>query len=210
MKKNTFLIYFLSIILSLTISCKAKDDAKSKTIENLKTSITGETTASQKYAAYAKKAKEEGYLKIAILFAAASKSEQIHAIKHTAVLQKLGVKMENITPKYEVKSTKENLADAIKGESHEINLMYPGFIKTASDIKMDDAVMTFNAAYNVEKRHLELYTAAIEALDKKNLKSLPDSYAVCPVCGNTFGKTIPANCEICGVEKAKFIIVKSI
>jgi rubrerythrin len=107
-----------------------------------------------------------------------------------------------------VKSTKENLEDAIKGETHEIDTMYPEFIKKANDEKKDDAAASFDVAFQVEKKHKELYTAALDALNRNDLKALPDSYAVCPVCGNTFGANIPAKCEICGEPKKDFIIVK--
>ena len=178
------------------------------TVDHLKKAITGETTASAKYAACAKKAREEKLVKIAILFEAASKAEAIHAKKHTAVLETAGLKMDPITPRFIVKSTKENLEDAIKGESYEIDTMYPEFIKNAKDEKKDDAAASFDAAFQVEKKHKALYTAALDALNKNDMKALPDSYAVCPVCGNTFGATVPATCEICGAPKKDFFVVK--
>ena len=195
-------------LLFTVFGCKAKEGAESKTIENLKAAITGETTASVKYAAYAKKAKEEGFNSIALLFETASKGEAIHAAKHTAVLAKLGGKMDAPKPQFQVKSTKENLEDAVKGEGHEITSMYPDFIKTATGEKKDDAVNAFTQAMEVEKIHLAFYKKALEALGKKDDKSLGDVWSVCPECGNAFDKNAPANCPICGVAKAKFIGVK--
>ncbi|MBL0183355.1 MAG: hypothetical protein IPP96_14095 [Chitinophagaceae bacterium] len=43
-------------------------DAKAKIIENMQAAFKGETTASAKYAAYSKKAEQEGYHEIALLF----------------------------------------------------------------------------------------------------------------------------------------------
>jgi rubrerythrin len=184
--------------------CKKQDG----TVENLKKAITGETTASAKYAACAQKAREEKFDKIARLFEAASKAEAIHAKKHLVVLEAAGVKMDPITPQFAVKTTKENLADAIKGESYEIETMYPEFIKKAQEEKKDDAAASFNYAFQVEKIHKQLYTAALEALNKDDMKALPDAYSVCPVCGNTFGATVPAQCDICGAPKKDFIVFK--
>ncbi len=208
MYTRLFLASLLSMALMAAGGCKGADTPKAKTIANLKAGIIGETTASAKYAAYAAKAKEEGYAKIALLFEAASKAEGIHANKHTSVLEQLGEKMEKVTPVYEVKTTKENLEDAIKGESHEIESMYPEFIKTARDAVMADAVTTFDYAFQVEKKHLALYKDALAALEKKDFKGLADAYAVCSTCGNTFGKTVPNNCEICGDAKDTFITIK--
>ena len=68
-----------------------------KTIENLKAAITGESTASATYAAYAAKAAQEGQPLIQKLFEAASKAESVHAANHNKVLEKLGATME---PRY--------------------------------------------------------------------------------------------------------------
>ncbi|TFH43509.1 MAG: rubrerythrin family protein [Chrysiogenales bacterium] len=178
------------------------------TVENLKAAITGETTASAKYAAYAKKAKEEKFEKIGKLFEAASRAEAIHARKHADVLSTMGVKMDPITPQFAVKSTRENLLDAIQGESHEIDSMYPDFIKKAQDEGKDDAEGSFDYAFQVEKVHLALYKGAQTALDKNDFAGLADFYAVCPVCGNTIAGNAPDNCSICGVSGADFIIMK--
>jgi len=123
-------IMFLSI-LGLLFGCATK---QVKTIENLKAAYNGESTASAKYAAFAEKAKMEGLDTIAVMFLATSKSEAIHAQNHRNVLEKLGEKVEG--PKigaFEVLTTAENLADAIKGETYEIDIMYPGFITTAEE-----------------------------------------------------------------------------
>jgi rubrerythrin len=205
MKSKIFIGVLCFAVAVVTVNgCKKQEG----TVDNLKKAITGETTASAKYAACAIKAKEEKFDKIARLFEAASKAEAIHAKKHTEVLKAAGVDMDPITPQFSVKSTRENLQDAIAGESYEIATMYPEFIKKASDEKKSDAVASFDAAFKVEKKHKELYTAALAALEKNDLKALPDAYSVCPVCGNTFGKNVPAACDICGAPKKDFIIVK--
>lgn len=203
--------FLLTLLVSLTLVCtqSCKPGAPTaKTVDNLKAAITGETTASARYAAFAKKAQEEGYAKIAVLFNAASKAESFHAKKHTSVLEKLGEKMGPIETKFEVKSTKENLEAAIQGESHEITSMYPDFIAAAKAEQKDEAVTSFEWANTVEKIHLDLYKAALAALAKKDFKGLSDKFAVCPLCGNTIDKNVPANCPICGEPRAEFVIIK--
>lgn len=203
MKKNLFVSFIcLAVAMTAVSGCKKGSGG---TVENLKAAITGETTASAKYAAYAAKAKEEKLDKIAKLFEAASKAEAIHAEKHIAVLESMGEKMDAITPSFTVKSTKENIEDAIKGESHEVDSMYPEFIKTATEAKNDDAVVAFNHAFQVEKVHLELYKVALDALNKNNFNCLADSYSVCPICGYTLGGKVLAECSICGAPAADFI-----
>ncbi|HNW29154.1 MAG TPA: rubrerythrin family protein [Spirochaetota bacterium] len=204
MKNYIIGIICLSMAIAAFGGCKKKDT----TIENLKSAITGETTASKKYAAFAQKAKEEKLDKIAKLFEAASNAEAAHAKKHTAVLEKLGEKMGGMDIKVGVKSTKENLEEALKGETYEIDSMYPGFIKTAKEEAKDEAVNSFDWAFQVEKMHQALYKAAIDALAKNDLKNLPDTYAVCPICGNTVAGKAPKTCPICGAPQADFMVIK--
>ena len=80
-----------------------------KTIENLKAAITGESTASATYAAYAAKAAQEGQPLIQKLFEAASKAESVHAANHNKVLEKLGATMEPIDIQIHVGTTSDNL-----------------------------------------------------------------------------------------------------
>lgn len=56
-------------------------------------------------------------------------SENIHAQNHKIVLEELGATVNEITPDFTVKSTKENLEYAISGEAYEVAEMYPSFLK---------------------------------------------------------------------------------
>jgi rubrerythrin len=178
-----------------------------KTIENLKAAYNGESTASAKYAAFAEKAKSEGFDTVAVMFLATSRAESIHAANHLKVLEKLGEKVEG--PQigtFSVLTTSENLADAIKGETYEIETMYPGFISTATDEKSQDAVKSLTWALDTEKKHQAFYNSALAALNAGGEKTLPANWFVCPVCGNTYeaGKVTSA-CDFCMTSKEKFI-----
>jgi rubrerythrin len=178
-----------------------------KTIENLKAAYNGESTASAKYAAFAEKAKEEGFDTIAVMFRATSKAEAIHADNHLKVLVKLGVKVEG--PQigtFSVMSTAENLTDAIKGESYEIETMYPGFIADAQKEKSKDAVKSFTWAHDTEKKHKAFYSKALDVLNSGSETGLPLQWMVCPVCGNTYDlASMPAACDFCMTKREKFI-----
>jgi len=179
-----------------------------KTIENLKAGIKGESTASAKYAAFAKKATEEGNLNIAKLFEAASKAESIHAANHKKVLEGLGEKFQDFTPEFEVKTTAENLQAAIEGETYEVTTMYPQFLADAKAEKVDKATRTFNWANDTEKKHQLFYGKALAALKATAENTLPAGYAVCPVCGNTYDKAaMDEKCAFCHTGKEKFILI---
>jgi len=202
--RNILLIAFVSLIAFT--GCKQSNPVK--TIENLKAGIKGETTASAKYAAFAQKAREEGYNAVAKLFDAASKSESIHAANHKKVFEELGQKMEEFIPAFDVKSTVENLQSAIEGETYEVTTMYPQFMNDAKAEKVEKALKSFTWASDTEKKHQQFYTKALEALNSNAETTLTMDYAICPVCGNTFEKAkVEEKCPFCQTSKEKFLSI---
>jgi rubrerythrin len=196
-------LFLYMAAISLLVSCGTKPV---KSIENLKAAYNGESTASAKYAAFAEKAKAEGFDTVAVMFLATSKAEAVHADNHKKVLEKLGVKVEG--PQigaFEVLTTAENIADAKKGETYEIDTMYPGFIAAAEEEKCTDAVKSFTWAIDTEKKHQAFYETALGALNSGGEKTLPANWFVCPVCGNTYDSaTVAEACDFCMTPKSKF------
>ncbi len=188
----------------------APDEAKTKTIADLQDAFKGETTASAKYAAYSQKAEQEGYHNIALLFKAASMAENVHANNHKSVLKEYGADIPAVMPEYTVKSTKENLQDAIEGESYEVATMYPDFLRDASNSKSQLAQISFNYAFEVEKKHKVMYQNALAALSGNTVNELPQVYYVCPTCGNTYDQTPPERCGISMTSSEKFFKINSI
>ena len=186
------------------------NDANAKTTENMLEAYKGETTASAKYAAYSKKAEQEGYHQIALLFKAASTAENIHANNHKAVLQESGVSVPVIKPEFTVKTTKENLQDAIAGESYEVTTMYPEFLTAANTADNQLVMISLNYAYKTEKKHKVFYEAALAALQNNTAKSLSAVFYICPTCGNTYETKAAARCGISMTSGEKFIKIISL
>lgn len=159
----------------------------SKTEKGLAEAFAGESQANRKYLAFAKKAEEEGYKQVAKLFRAAAEAETVHAHNH---LKAMGG----------IKSTKENLEAAIKGETYEFESMYPPMIADANAEGKEDAKRSFSWANEVEKIHARLYKEALENLG--NNKEV--DYYVCGLCGNTVEGSAPDKCPICGADKQMF------
>ncbi|MFZ4522450.1 MAG: rubrerythrin family protein [Bacteroidales bacterium] len=202
MKKMTLISMALILLTGLTSFA----GTNTQTIENLKAAFKGETTASAKYAAFAEQARKEGLTQIATMFEATSRAEQIHAANHQTVLEKLGQKAEPVKPGFAVKSTKENLEDAIKGESYEMTTMYPGFIATAKTEEVAPAAKSFRWAMDTEKKHQVMYQNALNALNSKKTDTLSKVYWVCPKCGNTYDSAKPeASCAFCSTKREKYI-----
>lgn len=201
--KNVMRLISVMMAFVLLIGCAQKPV---KSIEDLKAAYNGESTASAKYAAFVEKAKAEGLDTVAIMFMATSKAEAIHAANHRKVLEKLGEKIEGPElGSFEVLSTAENLADAIKGETYEIETMYPEFIAAAEKEKCADAVKSFTWAMDTEKKHQSFYKNALAAVNAGAELTLPVQWFVCPVCGNTYdGASVVKACDFCMTPKEKF------
>lgn len=160
----------------------------SNTEENLKAAFAGESQANRKYQAFAAKADREGFPQAAKLFRAASEAEAVHAENHLRALNA-------------VKSTKENLQEAISGEDHEYEKMYPKMIQTAKVDGNKNAEISFQYANEVEKIHSKLYNRLLADLGTSS-ETYP--YYVCPYCGNTVEKEAPEACPVCGCKGELF------
>ncbi|OGP74679.1 MAG: rubrerythrin [Deltaproteobacteria bacterium RBG_16_50_11] len=158
------------------------------TEQNLKEAFAGESQANRRYLAFAKKAEEEGYAQIAKLFRAAAEAETVHAHNHLRVLKG-------------IRSTRENIQEAVAGETHEFKSMYPEMIEKAKAEKNEEALESFRFANEVEKIHAALYSKALEKLGKNEAVD----YYVCPVCGNTVEKAAPDKCPICSTPGKRFL-----
>ena len=146
-----------------------------KTEDFLMEAFAGESQANRKYTAFAAQADKEGFPQAAKLFRAAAEAEAVHAANHLRALKA-------------IKTTKENLREAIAGETHEFKEMYPEMIASAKAEGAKDAERSFNYANAVEEYHARLYHDMLEGLEAKK-ESYP--YFVCPVCGMTVEKRGP-------------------
>ena len=160
----------------------------SKTEQSLKEAFAGESQANRKYLAFAAKADQEGYPQVARLFRAAAEAETVHAHNHLRAFNG-------------IKSTKENLQEAIAGETHEFKKMYPEMIETAKAEGQKAGEKSFTYANAVEKVHAELYQKLLDSLAGPQGN---DSYFVCPVCGYTAEKEPPGSCPVCGTKGEMF------
>ena len=162
------------------------------TLENLKEAFAGESQASQKYRAFARKAELDGLPNIARLFRAASAAECVHAEGHLKAMDG-------------VATTADNLKAAIAGETYEFTTMYPPMLEQAQ-AEGHRAKIMFAFAMKAEAVHAELYKLALQALERGG--DLAESgFYLCPVCGHIeFGKP-PDACPICNVKGEKYVEV---
>ena len=193
--------HIVSAVLPLVLL--AGTPAAATTLENMQAAYSGESNAHARYLAFAKQAASEGYGEIASLFRAAARAEKIHATNHAAVIQELGAVPQALVEGPVVKSTRENLEAAIKGESYERDTMYPDFLKQARADRNTRAVRSLNLAKTAEAEHAKLYSAALASLER--LKGTRETaYYVCPVCGFTVREPDFVKCPSCFTPKEGF------
>lgn len=160
-----------------------------KTMKNLKEAFAGESQANRKYLAFAAQAEKDGFLQVAKLFRAAAEAETVHAHSHLRAMEG-------------IRSTQENLIDAIAGETHEFKSMYPQMIAEAEGEGSARALRSFKFANEVEKVHAGLYQKALDTLGDS---VEPFDYFICPVCGHTVERGAPDVCIVCGAKGSVFV-----
>lgn len=222
--KHLSKILIVTMVLSLTLAvCVYAEETKTvetaaavvaadpvpvekTTLDNLQAAFDGESNAHAKYLAFAQKADAEGYGRVASLFRAAARAEQIHFERHAKVINEMGAiptaKIE--TPV--VKTTAENVKAAFDGETYESTIMYPEFLKKAEADQNKDAIDAFEDANAAEKVHAGLYKSVLD--DMKAWKRGNKNFYVCPFCGNVVEKKDFKNCPICGEDPKQFLKVK--
>ncbi|NHJ21722.1 MAG: rubrerythrin family protein [Candidatus Lokiarchaeota archaeon] len=184
----------------------------SAVIENLKEAILGESNAEIKYRLFAEKAAKEGFHEISKLFNAISNAEAIHIKNHLKAIEKITdsspdlnsfVKNDTNELKKSVKSTRENLIQAISGETFEFKKMYKSYIKTAKKNDVYLAEFSFNLARKAEIIHSKLFSEYLKKLDNNETIKDLDIY-ICQICGNVELGAPPKVCPNCNHEQIFF------
>jgi rubrerythrin len=159
------------------------------TQENLATAFAGESQANRKYLAFARQADKDGLPQIAKVFRAAAEAETIHALAHLANAGG-------------VKSTLENLEEAVAGETYEYTEMYPPMVEQAR-AEGHKAKTMLDFANRAERVHARLFAQALEALRSGADLAGMDVY-LCPVCGDVEFGVPPERCPICNAPASRY------
>ncbi len=164
---------------------------KEMTKKSLSEAFAGESMAHMKYLIFSEIAEKEGFKNIARLFKAIAYAEFVHAKNHARNLGYIG-------------KTNENLEAGIKGETFEVEEMYPAYNSIAELQEEKDAQRSIHYALEAEKIHAELYKRAKEEVLKGKDIEISDIY-ICPVCGYTHTGEPSEKCPICGLPGEKFL-----
>ncbi len=126
-----------------------------KTQDNLSTAMHGEAFAYAKYLLYAHQARQHGNAELANLFRKTANTERFQHFAEEAQLAGL------------VGSDEENLKEAIKGESYEVDTMYREFAEQAASAGDKPAADRFEEVRHDEMGHRDAFKAALERIGHK-------------------------------------------
>jgi rubrerythrin len=127
-----------------------------QTVENLSASMHGEAYAYAKYLLFAEHARKNGNTELADLFEKTAAVEHLEHMREQASLA--GV----------IHSDMDNLKDAIKGENHETETMYPGFARQAQAAGDHKAAKLFEEIANDEAKHRDAFRHALSQLETRH------------------------------------------
>ena len=131
---------------------KTRGTLKPQTVDNLSTAMNGEAFAYAKYLLYAEHARKSGNKELADLFEKTANTERFEHFAEEAELAGL------------VGSDAENLRDAIKGESYEIDIMYLEFAGQARAAGDTAAAARFEEIRHDEIGHRDAFKSALAKL----------------------------------------------
>ncbi len=132
----------------------------SKTEENLKAAFAGESQANRRYLYFANKADIEGQNDVAAVFRSTAEGETGHAHGHLEYLEQVGDPATGLP----IGSSRQNLAAAIAGETHEYTDMYPGMAKAARTEGFGEVADWFETLAKAERSHANRFQKALDTL----------------------------------------------
>jgi rubrerythrin len=120
------------------------------TLANLRTAMQGEAFAYAKYMRYADQARRDGNPAVAQLF---TNTANVELNEHFAMLATLAGLVAT--------DTNANLQDAINGEQHEADVMYPDYARQADQAGNPKAANLFREIAGDEKTHQQTFQNAL-------------------------------------------------
>jgi rubrerythrin len=178
----------------------------SQTEKNLMAAFAGESQARNRYTFYASKAREEGFVQIALVFEETANQEKEHAKRLFKFMEGGEVTITGTFPAGTIASTEDNLLHGAEGENYEWKTMYPDFAKTARAEGYDAIATVFEAIAVAEKQHAKRYEK-LRANIKAGKVFKADKPAVwrCQNCGYIAEAVeAPKACPACAHPQAYF------
>jgi rubrerythrin len=167
--------------------------AVNRSEKNLHSAFIKKAEEVLKYKLFAYRASREEAPQIERLFRAAFEAGAVRAFNHLMALYPTG-------------DVVDHLQEAVEWERREVERDYPKMLDEAKEDDHKTAEWSFTYGEAAEKRHVKLYSEALDSFD--DIKDQDYPYFVCTSCGNIMEKEAPSQCPVCGTAREKFITVE--
>ncbi|MCK4547190.1 MAG: rubrerythrin family protein [Candidatus Eisenbacteria sp.] len=177
-----------------------------KTEKNILTAFAGESQARNRYAYFAGKARDEGFVQISAIFTETADQEKEHAKRLFKLLEGGEVEIQAGFPAGVIGTTAENLKASAGGENFEWTEMYPEFAKIAREEGFDEIAGIFESIAVAEKQHEKRYLGVLANVEAGTVFK-KDKAVVwrCRNCGYLHeGTEAPSLCPACAHPQAHF------
>lgn len=187
-----------------------KDFKSTETAKNLAFAYANEMRLHEKYEEYAMIAEGEGLIQISNIFSDTSENEEEHASVFEGFLianmEGKDVDVCNTIKIRQTNDTRQNLRDAMEGETDEAQNLYPKFAVIAKKEGYNNIAEAFARIAVIEKQHNERYKKLLARLDDGTLfRRDEDVLWKCYDCGyRVVGKEAPLTCPVCQHEQGYF------
>ncbi len=178
----------------------------SQTEKNLLTAFAGESQARNRYTYFASKAKKDGYVQIAHIFAETADQEKEHAKRLFKFLEGGEVEIAAAFPAGVIGPTLDNLKASAAGEHYEHTEMYPGFARVANEEGFGEIAIVFENIAVAEKQHEKRYVALAGNIEAGRVFKREQVVTWrCRNCGFIYeGLEAPQECPACAHPQAYF------
>lgn len=160
------------------------DIKNTKTEENLRSALAGESIARNKYTYFAEAAKRSGEMEVAAAFERMAINEMTHAKLWFELLHGKSKTAEN------------SLKLAALGEYSEWHEMYPRFAEQARADGFEDIAIMFEQVADIEKSHEKQFLTLLAEIQRKNSNETSTGGEKAPVKTE---KKRGYRCQFCGV-----------
>ena len=180
-----------------------------QTEKNLIAAFAGESQARNRYTYAASKARDEGYVQIADVFAETADQEREHAKRFFKFLEGGEVEITASFPAGLNSTTAENLKAAAEGENCEWGSMYPDFAGTARKEGFENVARVFDAVAVAERQHEKRFRGLLGNVEAGTVfKKTKKVVWRCRNCGYIHeGEEAPAACPACAHPRAWFEVL---
>lgn len=181
----------------------------SQTEQNLISAFAGESQARNRYTYFASKAKKDGFIQIADIFAETADQEKEHAERFFKFLEGGSVEVNGAFPAGVIGSTLDNLKAAAAGERFEWGTLYPKFSEVAGEEGFSAIAVTFDMIAIAERQHEKRYLGLAANVEAGTVfkKAKPVVWR-CRNCGYVYaGSEAPKMCPACTHVQAYYEVL---